>query len=111
MRKEALLGQSEMLVLIAVLRLGEEAYGVPISRDISAEIGRDVAVAGIYSTLERLERMGLVKSEVGEPTAVRGGRARTYFAVTAEGLRQLRASQRILKGFWSGLPKLEGRGA
>jgi PadR family transcriptional regulator, regulatory protein PadR len=111
MRKDALLGQSEMLVLIAVLRLREEAYGVPISREISAEIGRDVAIAGIYSTLERLERSGLVKAETGEPTAVRGGRAKTYFAVTAEGLRQLRASQRILQKFWDGLPKLEGRRA
>jgi len=111
MRKDALLGQSEILVLIAVLRLGEEAYGVPISREISAEIGRDVAVAGIYSTLERLQRMGLVKSETGEPTAVRGGRARTYFTLTAEGLRQLRASQRILQRFWDGVPKLEGRRA
>ena len=109
MRKDALLGQSEMLVLIAVLRLGEEAYGVPISREISAEIGRDVAVAGIYSTLERLEPMHLVEAETGEPTAVRGGRAKTYFTVTAEGLRQLRASQRMLQKFWDGVPKLEGR--
>ena len=111
MRRDALLGQSEMLVLIAVLRLGSEAYGVPISREISAQIGRDVAVAGIYSTLERLEGMGLVEAETGEPTAVRGGRAKTYFAVTAEGLRQLRASQRILQKFWDGVPKLEGRKA
>jgi DNA-binding PadR family transcriptional regulator len=109
MKRDALLGQSEMLVLVAVLRLGEEAYGVPISREISAEIGRDVAVAGIYSTLERLERMGLVEAQVGEPTAVRGGRAKTYFRVTAEGARQLRASQRILQKFWGGLPKLAGR--
>jgi DNA-binding PadR family transcriptional regulator len=109
MKKESLLGQSEILVLIAVLRLGREAYGVPISREISAEIGRDVAIAGIYSTLERLERTGLVESETGEPTSVRGGRAKTYFTVTGEGLRQLRASQRILQKFWDGLPKLEGR--
>jgi DNA-binding PadR family transcriptional regulator len=100
MKKDALLGQSEMLVLIAVLRLGDEAYGVPISREISKEIGRDVAVAGVYATLERLERMRLVESETGEPTAIRGGRAKTYFKVTAEGMRQLRGSQRILQGFW-----------
>jgi PadR family transcriptional regulator len=104
MKKDALLGQSELLVLIAVLRLGEEAYGVPISREISKEIGRDVAVAGIYSTLERLEGMRLVEAETGEPTAVRGGRAKTYFRVTAEGVRQLRASQRILQKFWGVLP-------
>lgn len=108
MKKDALLGQSEILVLTAVLRLGKEAYGVPVSREISAEIGRDVAVAGIYSTLERLERIKLVKSEAGEPTAVRGGRAKTYFSVTAEGLRQLHASRRILQKFWDGLPKLDG---
>jgi len=109
MKKDALLGQSEMLVLIAVLRLGDEAYGVPISREISKEIGRDVAVAGIYSTLERLGRLHLVKALTGEPTAVRGGRAKTYFSLTPEGLRQLRASQRILQKFWAGLPGAEGR--
>ena len=98
--RDALLGQSEILVLTAVLHLGDEAYGVPISRRISEAIGRDVAIAGVYSTLERLERMRLVESQAGEPTAVRGGRAKTYFRLTAEGLRQLRASQRILQRFW-----------
>ena len=58
-----------------------------------------------------MERIGLVESQVGEPTAIRGGRAKTYFTVNAEGIRQLRASQRISKSFWSGLPRLEGRGA
>jgi PadR family transcriptional regulator PadR len=109
MKKNALLGQSELLVLIAVLRLGDEAYGVPISREISREIGRDVAVAGIYSTLERLQRMRLVEAQTGEPTAVRGGRAKTFFKLTAEGLRQLRASQRILQKFWGSLSSPEGR--
>jgi DNA-binding PadR family transcriptional regulator len=109
MSKEPLLGQSELLVLLAVLRLGEEAYGVPISREIAAQIGREMAIAGIYSTLERLQRRGLIRSEQGEPTAVRGGRAKTYFRVTAEGVKQVRASQRTLQRLWADLPELGGR--
>jgi DNA-binding PadR family transcriptional regulator len=111
MSKHHLLGQSELLVLLAVLRLGREAYGVPISGEIAAHIGRDPAVAGIYATLDRLESRGLVSAAVGEPTAVRGGRAKTYFKVTAKGLKELRASQDLLQKFWSGIPQLEGGGA
>jgi len=108
MARHALLGQSEMLVLLAVLRLGREAYGVPISREIAAHIGRDPAVAGIYATLERLERRGLITAAMGEPTAARGGRAKTYFSITVTGLKQLRASQEALQRFWSGIPQLVG---
>jgi DNA-binding PadR family transcriptional regulator len=107
MKKDALLGQSELLVMLAVLRLGREAYGVPISREISKQAGRNVAVAGIYSTLERLEDKGLIKASVREPTAVRGGRAKTCFQLTAEGLRKVRSSQRTLERFWSGIRELE----
>lgn len=108
MRKRGILGQSEFLVLLAVLRLGRNAYGVPISREIAGQIGRDPAVAGIYTTLERLLERGLVTARTGEPTAVRGGRAKTYFKVTTKGLRELRASQSALQRFWSGIPQLEG---
>jgi len=109
MSKESLLAQPELLVLIAALRLGKEAYGVPISREIEAQVGRGMAIAAIYSTLARLEERGLMTSELGEPTAVRGGRAKTYFKVTAEGMKQLRASQRTLQRFWGSVPNLEGR--
>jgi DNA-binding PadR family transcriptional regulator len=111
MSTHRLLGQSELLVLLAVLRLGHEAYGVPISKEIAIRIGRDPAVAGIYARLDRLERRGLVSTVAGEPTAVRGGRAKTYFKVTAKGLKELRASQDLLQRFWSGIPQLEGVGS
>ena len=102
------LGGFELLVLFALIRLGDDAYGVPISEAIEESSGRDVAIGSVYVTLERLERKGLVSSRLGEPTAERGGRAKTYFKVTAKGLREVRNAQRTLVNLWKGVPKLEG---
>lgn len=102
------LGGFEFLVLLALIRLGDDAYGVPISEAIEESSGRDVAIGSVYVTLERLERKGLVSSRLGEPTAERGGRAKTYFKVTAKGLREVRNAQRTLVNLWKGVPKLEG---
>ncbi len=77
MRKRDYLGQLELMVLLAVMRVGRAAYGVPISREISDKSGRDVALASVYAALERLEDKGLVHSTLGEPTAERGCKART----------------------------------
>jgi DNA-binding PadR family transcriptional regulator len=73
--------------------------------------GKEVALGSVYVTLERLERKGLVTSRLGEPTPERGGRAKTYFRVTAKGLRAVRQAQRTLKNLWKGVPQLEGGSA
>jgi DNA-binding PadR family transcriptional regulator len=102
------LGGFELLVLLALVRLGDEAYGVPISEAIEESSGKDVAIGSVYITLDRLERKGLVTSRLGEPTPERGGRAKTYFKVTAKGLRAVRQAQRTLVNLWAGVPRLEG---
>jgi len=105
------LGGFELLVLLALIRLGDEAYGVPIAKTIEESSGRDVALGSVYITLDRLEGKGLVSSQVGEPTAVRGGRAKTYFRVTGQGLRAVRHTQRTLIKLWQGAPQLKGGSA
>jgi DNA-binding PadR family transcriptional regulator len=106
MAKREFLGGFELLVLLALIRLGEEAYGVPISEGIEHSSGRDVSLGSVYITLDRLEEKGLVSSRLGEPTAERGGRAKTYFRITALGLREVRQAQRTLTTLWRGVPQL-----
>ena len=101
-------GGFELLVLLALIRLGDEAYGVPIAGVIEQSSGRDVAMASVYITLDRLERKGFVASRLGEPTAERGGRAKTYFRITARGLKEARRARRTLIRLWQGVPQLEG---
>jgi PadR family transcriptional regulator, regulatory protein PadR len=108
MRKREYLGSLELIVMLALIRLGENAYGVPISREIEVRSGREVALGSVYATLERLAEKGLVSSDLGEPTPERGGRAKRYFRVTARGLREVRETQATLTKLWQGLPKLEG---
>ena len=102
------LGHFELLVLLALLREGEEAYGVPIARAIEQSTGKRVILASIYNTLERLEEKGLVASKMGQPTSERGGRAKRYFAITAAGLREVRAAKKALTQLWRGIPVHEG---
>src|SRR5215510_524506 len=111
MARREFLGGFELLVLLALIRLGDEAYGVPISEAIEKSSGREVALGSVYITLERLERRGLVSSELGEPTAVRGGRAKTYFRITGKGLREVRQAQRTLIRLWRDVPQLHGGSA
>src|SRR5687768_4204439 len=96
------LGEFEQVVLLAILRLGDEAYGVTIRREIAVCTDRDPAPGALYTTLDRLEEKGLVASKYGDPTPERGGRAKRYFTVTARGVRAVaraqRAYQRLLKG-------------
>jgi PadR family transcriptional regulator, regulatory protein PadR len=108
MRKREYLGSFELMVMLVLIRLGDNAYGVPISRAIEQTSGRRVALGSVYATLERLQRKGLVHSELGEPTPERGGRAKRYFRATAKGLREVRETQTALKSFWRGLRQLEG---
>lgn len=98
------------MILLAVIHLGDEAYGVPISRELEAHRGRDVSVGSVYAALERLEGKGLVASSLGDPTPERGGKAKRYFRVTREGLRQVHDTRRILKQMWRTLPELKGEG-
>jgi PadR family transcriptional regulator PadR len=109
MAKRGFLGGFELLVLLALIRLGDEAYGVPISKAIEDSSGREVAIGSVYITLDRLERKGLVSSRLGEPTAERGGRAKTYFQITAAGLREVRQSRTTLMNLWQGVASLKGR--
>ena len=102
------IGEFELQVMLAVMRLGEQAYGVPISCEIEECTGRDVAFATVYSTLERLQKKGLVCSDLGEPTPQRGGRAKRYFRVTQAGLQAVRETKRNLTRLWRGLRELQG---
>ena len=107
MSREAL-GNFELMVLLAVLRVGEDAYGVPIASELEDKISREVLLGSVYAALERLEAKGLVASSLGDPTPERGGRAKRYFTVTAKGLREVRETQRTLVRLWRGLPELQG---
>ena len=109
MRPRDYLGHFEVMVLLAILRVGEDAYGVPIGREIERCTGRGVSLASVYAALQRLESKKLVRSAVGESSAERGGRAKTYFQVTSEGMRRVRATQRSLNALWRGLPQLEAQ--
>ena len=103
-----LLTDLELMILLAVLRAGDDAYGVTVAREIEQTAGRSVAVAVVYTTLDRLEDRGLVSSSIGDPTPERGGRAKRYFRATPKGLRQARDTRRALNALWSGLPELRG---
>jgi PadR family transcriptional regulator, regulatory protein PadR len=102
------LGEFELLVMLTILRLGDDAYGVPISREIEQQTGRTVAFGTVYATLERLQKKGLVRSNLGETTPERGGRAKRFFRVTSAGLRTVRETKQNLIKLWAGLPELEG---
>src|SRR6185436_18549413 len=103
MASEIYLGELEQIVLLAVLRLGDEAYAVPILEQIAAQTGRQIARGALYTALERLETKGCLRSRVGEPLPERGGRARRYFTVTPAAVRALKASRQTLMRLWNGL--------
>ncbi len=107
MSREAL-GNFELMALLAILRVGEDAYGVPIARELEESSGKDVLLGSVYAALDRLEGKGLVSSRVGDPTPERGGRAKKYVKVTAKGVREIRDTQRTLVRLWRGLPGLRG---
>jgi DNA-binding PadR family transcriptional regulator len=90
------LGRFEELVLLALVRLRENAYGVTIRREIAERTGRDVSFGAVYTTLERLERKGYAASRLGEPTPERGGRAKKYFRIEAPGISALEHSREII---------------
>jgi DNA-binding PadR family transcriptional regulator len=97
------LGEFEQLVLLALVRVGDEAYGVPVHDEIASRARRSVSLAAVYKTLERLEAKGYVSSRIGEPTAERGGRRRKYFALEAPGRLALRESLAMLRRMTVGI--------
>jgi DNA-binding PadR family transcriptional regulator len=104
--KSAALGDFEQLVLFGVLRLEDGAYGAAIRQEIHARSGRDVSINAVYTTLDRLESKGLLKSWTGEPTAQRGGRRRKFYALRPAGIAALRQAYRAFSAMADGL---EGR--
>lgn len=103
------LGEFEQMVLLAILQLSGEVYGVPIVEEIERRTGRAVSRAAVYVTLRRLEDKGLVASWMSEPTAERGGKSRRCVRVEPRGLQQLRESREAVDRMWRGLdPRLQG---
>ena len=96
------LGEFEQVVLLAVLRLGDEAYAVPILDEIAQRTGRAVSRGSVYVTLDRLETKGYLRSRLGDPTAERGGRAKRYYALRPRAVEALRDSRRALIELWRG---------
>jgi DNA-binding PadR family transcriptional regulator len=97
------LGEFEQMILLAIVHLGDDAYGAAIRREIESRTGREVAVGALYTTLERLERKGFVASQMSPPTAHRGGRARRQFEMRPAGAAALKRSRDTLARMWSGL--------
>jgi PadR family transcriptional regulator PadR len=98
----------ELMILLSILRVGDEAYGVPVAREIEKTGGRSVVLATVYAALDRLEANGLVSSTLGDPTPARGGRAKRLFRVTPSGLKAVRQARRALTRLWAGLAQVEG---
>jgi DNA-binding PadR family transcriptional regulator len=98
----------ERLVLLAILHCGEEAYGVPVMEEIRVRTGRRVLRPAVYETLKRLERKGLVTTRRGDPSPKRGGRARTFYAVSEAGLAALRKARESWGKMWQGLEHIAG---
>ncbi len=97
------LGEFEQIVLLAILRLGDAAYAIPVRQEIEARTGRDVARGALYTALERLETKGCLTSEMSDPLPERGGRSRRYYHVSAAGLASLRATRAALLALWNGV--------
>ncbi len=98
-----ILGEFEQLVLLALVRLGDDAYGASVRREIETHAGRELAISAVYTTLERLEQKGLVRSWTGDPTPQRGGRRRKYFVLRPLGARALKMAFKSFTGMTAGL--------
>ena len=104
------LGEFEQLILLALIRLGPEAYGVAIRDEIEERTGRNVALGAVYTTLLRLEDKGMVATRLGDPTPHRGGRRKKFYRPLAAGRRELAESLEALRSMTRGLtPGLELR--
>jgi DNA-binding PadR family transcriptional regulator len=97
------LGEFEQSVLLAIVHLKDDAYGVTVRREIEARTDRSVAVGALYTALERLERKGYVRSAASAPTPQRGGRSKRHFALTPAGAAALERSRDAMQRMWAGL--------
>lgn len=97
------LGEFEQLVLLALLRLGTDGYGVTVQEELGRQAGRSVSLGSVYKTLLRMESKGLVSAHLGEPTAERGGRRKKHYAVTLAGRKALQRSLSALRKLSRGL--------
>lgn len=103
------LGEFEQMILLAALRLGEEAYGVRLMEELEDTVGRRVSRGSVYVTLDRMEEKGWIRSATRDGQPQRGGRPRRVVRVTPEGLEQLRRSRDALLALWDGVEEaLEG---
>jgi DNA-binding PadR family transcriptional regulator len=107
MAKGDFLGEFEYIVMLSLLRLGDDAYGMTIRQDIENRAERPVAVGAVYAALDRLEAKGYIKSREGETTRGRGGRSKTYYSVNANGLQAVRQTRSVFRRMEKGAePKL-----
>jgi PadR family transcriptional regulator, regulatory protein PadR len=106
------LGAFEQAVLLAVLRLGDEAYGRAILKEVQARLERDVAAGAVHATLERLVRKALLSSRLGSGTPIRAGRARRYYRLRPTGVRALNDARQAVDSIWHGLkwPLVKAKG-
>jgi DNA-binding PadR family transcriptional regulator len=102
-----LLTDLELMILLATLRVGDEAYGVQIAREIERTSGRRVLLGACYAALDRLEGNELVTSRIGSPTAERGGRAKRFFRVTPRGLKAVKDTREALVALWQDVAQLK----
>ena len=104
MAKQDHLGEFEQLVLLAILRLGSNAYGMTVRREIEERAGRATSIGALYLTLERLEQKGFINSAIGEATPERGGRAKRFFTINSTGRQALKKSlnevRKMAEGFF-----------
>ena len=97
------LGEFEHMVLLAIMRLGDDAYAVPVRDEILRCTGRDVSRGSVYITLDRLETKGYLRSRLADPTPERGGRAKRYYTLRPRAVEALKDSRRALVALWRGL--------
>jgi PadR family transcriptional regulator, regulatory protein PadR len=102
------LSNFELMVMLAIIRIGDDSYGVSISNEIEETTGAEVFLGSVYDALARLEQKGLISSVIGESTPERGGRAKRHFRATPKGIRIVRDTQQSLVKLWKGLPQLKG---
>jgi PadR family transcriptional regulator, regulatory protein PadR len=106
---ETRLGDFEEVILLVTAILGKEAYALKIAEEFKRQTGRDVSIGAVHSTLDRLGQKGFVKSELGEATAIRGGKRKRIFTITAQGKRVLQEAMDFRMSLWKQYPLLSGK--
>ena len=102
------LSRIEEMLLLAVCRLGDKAYGITIRRQIEASMQRTFSIGAIYVPLDRLEQKGYLSSYMGAPTQMRGGRSKRFYKITASGIEALKTTRALNEAIWADMPNLDG---